>query len=228
MRPQKIMNQSAKSISKARPVLEPMEERCFKSVSSWSDSNIAGFSGDYFATALYGDNGDMWGVPTGAAGQGDDWDAWSYMQWDSNTSDGIDSGWHDVQLSINADGAGTGTWAENDETPQTFSVGTSTTIQSVIVQAAVASSGMEMDWSNLTIKFYNNGNLVETVSPANAPNASTMTANNGNPAESVMVVTPSATNDNGVAISGAVRLKATAGNYPMETDIFGQITINAH
>jgi hypothetical protein len=208
--------------------MEAVEPRCFKSVSAWSDPSVTTFNGDYFGEVLFGDNGNPWGVPTGVTGQGDEWNDWSFTNWDTNLDDGLDSDWRDVSLSINASGNGESSWEDGDEDPETFSAGTSSTIQSVTIQAAVAGNGLEMDWAGLTIRFYHNGALVETVNPTDGVSANTMNSSNGSPAESIMVVNPTATNANGVFISGMVRLKAGAGTYPGQTDIFGSITINAH
>jgi hypothetical protein len=208
------------------PVLaEPMEARLLRSVTSWTSDSISQPSGaTYFGEVLFGDDGDPYGYPTTEAGQSDQVTTWSYTQWDSNLDDGLDSGWHTIALSINPAATGEGIWSvDGDNT--TIAQSASGIIHQVTVQADVAGGQMEMDWKDLQIKFYRHGQLMETITPT-SPTAGSLTSSSTDPAESGIVVTASASDCDGVVVTGAVRLQAAQGTYPGPTDIFGQIAVS--
>ncbi len=206
-------------------LIESFEPRLFMSVTSWTSNQISDLSDSYFGEVLFGDNGSTWGYPTTEAGSTDTADTWTFTQWDPNPDDGIESESHEVALSINADGAGSGSWKVDSDSPASFSVASSGTIHQVAIRAAVMGSQMEMDWADVEVDFYQHGKLVETVVPA-APTVSTMDSTNNDPAESVVMVTPTNGNDDGVVVTGSVRLKAAQGTYPGPSDIFGQVLVS--
>jgi hypothetical protein len=206
--------------------MEPVEPRCFMSVTTWSDNSISDLSGaTYFGEVLLGDDGDPWGIATGTAGQYDEQETWSFAQWDSNLDDGLDSDWRSVSLSINSSGTGGATFQVATEEPGTFSAPSSGTIHQVTIRAAVTGAQMEMDWKNLRIEFYRQGQLMEAVQP-DGLSADTMTEGSSDPAESVAVVTTTAPNCDGVVVVGQARLRTAAGTYAGPSDIFGQILVS--
>jgi hypothetical protein len=204
---------------------ELLEPRRLMSVTGWTGSYITDLSGaDYFGTVLYGDNGDPWGSPTASAGNGGADAGWSYAEWDAYLDDGLDSGWRSVSFSLNTSGTGQLGFDVAGESIS-YSAGAPTSISSVTIRAAVLGAELAMDWANLNVGFYQNGQLVETVQPS-AISASTMNAGNNNPRETVIVMTPNASNCNGVLVTGNVRLRSAAGTYPNPNDIFADIRIS--
>jgi hypothetical protein len=207
-------------------VIEPIESRLFKSVSSWQDDYISDLSGaSYFGAVYVGDNGDPWGYATTDAGTNDEPQVWSYITWDSNPDDGLDSGWRGMQLDVNTGGNGGGSWEVDSAGPGTFAASTNTVIHSVTLRAAVMMSQMQIDIASITVEFYHEGQIVETVHP-DGVSASTMTSTTSDPREAIEVITPTASNCDGVSVAAVVRLQTAEGTYAQGADIFGQVLVS--
>jgi hypothetical protein len=201
--------------------METFEARRLMSTTAWTAETISEISGDYFGEVLVGDNGNVSGIPTVTAGSGGEADSWTFNTWDSNVDDGFDSEWVGVQFSI---GAGQGAWEVSNSGAATFSTGTSPSIGSVTIQAAVMSAYMKMSWQDVTVNFYSGGQLMESVSVADF--AADTTDGAGWTEESGVIVAASGSNYDGVVITAQVRLEALEGMYPGPSDIFGQVVIN--
>src|SRR5581483_1585049 len=202
-------------------VVESVEPRTFMSVSTWSSSTVSSLSGNYFGDVLVGDNGDPWGVAAGIAGQGSTKETWNYTEWDSDLDDGMDSDWRTFGVSINTANNGEVDFQVGSGT-SSYTTSPSGVIHSVKIAADVSGSGLSMDWQDLTVSFYRDGRMIESDSLADF-GVSTM--NGGYQQEKGVVLTPTATNCNGVSIVGSVRLQAAAGTWPGGTDIMGQVAI---
>lgn len=207
-----------------RPVIEVCESRLFKSVTTWSSDTPTSIDNDEYAAIEYGDNGYPYGMPTASAGQGTDEDVWSSTVWDSDPSNGVDSGLRSFSFSVNSADDGTASLAVDDESAQTFSVDPDAAIHSVTIQADAAYGGISFAWSDLTISFYHDGTLVDTEQPS-AVSAGDLNSTSGDASESGAIVTTSA-NANGVAIRGQVEIRSAEGVYPSGTDVSGQISIS--
>jgi len=108
-------------------------------------------------------------------------------------------------------------------TPITYSLTTYGTVSEVQVVAGVqinASSAV----TDLIIQFYKGGTLIETFNLTAGPSVDTTTASNPVAAQ-VLAVTPAASNNDQVVVSGNVQMQAPAGTYPNVDDIFVQVFI---
>lgn len=214
--------------SHSRPAVEAIEQRRLMSattVTAWSDSTVSDLSGSCFGCIAFGDNGNADGIPTSAAGNGGDAQVWAYTGWDENLNDGLDSGLVAFKMGMNVAGDGSATLDVGGSGSETFGVGTSQSIHQVTIQAAVSGTQMQMIWGDLKVQFYSHGQLVDEVAVA-GPTADTMSGTSGSAAESVVTVSTSASNYDGVCITGTVRLVAAQGTYPNPTDIFGQVVVS--
>lgn len=198
-------------MNSARQVVELLEARRF------CDSA-------YFASVLFGDNGDDYGVPTSASGVGDDVQGVAYRNWDSDLDDGVDSGDQDLVFSINTNSTPDATLSVANDDSGEFSVSSTTTLHSVELRAAVAGPGMEFVFSNIQIRFYSGSSVVESVN-VNDLTADTRDASSWDPAEATTTITPTASNVNGVKVLATFQMKANAGVYPGPTDIGGQVFV---
>jgi hypothetical protein len=206
-----------------RPLMEACESRLFKSVSSWTSDSPTTVDNDEYATIEYGDNGYPYGMPTESAGQGTDEDVWSSTVWASDPDDGVYSGWRAFDFSVNSANDGNASLSVDDTDAQTFSVDPNAAIHSVTIQADAMYGGISFSWSDLTVSFYHNGQLVDTEQPANF-SAGDLNSTSSDASESGVVVTTS-DNANGVEVKGFAEIQSAAGVYPGGTDVFGQISI---
>ena len=75
------------------PWIEALENRVHQSFAIEANSYISDISGySLFAEVCYGDNGDPWGQEEVGLGNGMGSYSWSDVEWDSDLSDGFDSG----------------------------------------------------------------------------------------------------------------------------------------
>lgn len=110
-------------------------------------------------------------------------------------------------------------------TPISYSLTTYGAIAQIQVIAGVqinASSAV----TALVIQFYKGGSLIETFNLTAGPAVDTTSASNPVAAE-VVAVTPAASNNDQVVVSGNIRMQAPAGTYPDVDDIFVQVFIQA-
>jgi hypothetical protein len=147
----------------------------------------------------------------------------SYTTWDTNLTDGLDSGWKNVTFALNNKNNGDMSVKVGLSNVLTINVGSSVVVNSVTVRAAVQGSFMEMDWRSISVKFYSGTSIVET-DPLSDFGASTMTSDTTQ--EAVTVLTPNVSNCTGVTVTGQARLQAAQGTTVGPNDIFGQILIN--
>src|SRR5262249_18282346 len=89
------------SLSSRRPLYEALEHRRLQTTTSWTADSISNLSGTYAAEVLVGSNSSD---PSGSAAMevgvnGVSTDQ-SFVEWDSDPSDGLDSDWQSVQYSI--------------------------------------------------------------------------------------------------------------------------------
>jgi len=205
--------------------MERMEARQFRSLASWTANTISDLSGDFFGSAMFGDNGDLYGIATSTAGIASTEHVSLFAMWDSDYEDGVNSLSRSVSLSLNRTANGAASWSCQGGGSGTFTVGTDLSISSVTIRAAVLEDGMRMEWNTLAVSFYDGGVRGESVYILNIV-ADTMNTSNNAPLESVVIVTPEGTSYDGVVVSGRVKLQAEVGVYPAADDLFGQIFIN--
>lgn len=219
------MNLLRQATRRAQPIfiLEPIEPRRHLSLTSWVSDTLSILTDAYFGEVRFGNDGDPLGYATGMSGVGEIPVTWSYTTWDTNLTDGLDSGWKTVTFALNNKNNGDMSFKVGLSNILTLNVGPSVAVNSVTLRAAVQGASMEMDWHNITVKFYSGTSMVES-DPIPDFAASTMTS--GTTQESVTVLTPTAQNCTGVTVAAQVRLQAAQGTTVGPNDIFGQILIN--
>ena len=205
--------------------IEILESRDLKTVTYSSGSTPSDPSGTYFGAVIFGDNGNDPGVPTASAGVGDDTSGVAYITWDQNPWDGVDNGGTSVTFAVNIDSSHAGTFAIGDDNSIGFNVDSSQQVHSVTLRGLVTGPGMAFDWSDVQVSFYSGGSLVESQSVSTLQ-ADTMDSTNWDPEEAMAVVTPTASNVDGVKITATAHLQSTDGTYPGWTDISGQIFVS--
>jgi hypothetical protein len=187
------------------------------------DYDVSSF-GSY---ALYmdvqvGSNGDTGGDPTYDVGDDQGEEAWAYKQWDSNLSDGFDTG--DINVQFTGDSSGQESMAVGSDAPIAYSGDSSGAISSVVFQAGVMIPA-EAKFSDITVQFWSGTTLRETVSFASGPDANTMNTPATPQAEQILTVTPTFSDCNKVRISATERLRAPAGTFPSSTNMFCDVFV---
>src|SRR4051794_27897442 len=142
--------------------LEAVEPRRHFSVVTWVSDVLSDLSDVYFADVQMGSDGNPTGYATGIAGVGDTQRIWSYTTWDPNLSDGLDSGWRLITFALNNKSNGSLTFKVGTGSLQTFNAGSSITVNSLTMRAAVQGANMELDWRSISVNFYAGTSIVET------------------------------------------------------------------
>lgn len=212
--------------SPASPIrLEPLEGRRHLSVSYWSAesvSSITDFSigGD----VRYGDNGDPYGMGEAAICTPSQQLDVGLVTWDGDPYDGIDSGWRSVVLDATLGATDAVDFAVGS-TAVAEGADLASSIGAVTIRAAVSGPDMAVEWDAIVVRFYRDGQLVETVSVDDL-SADRLGSSDPDPYEAGATVTPSASDYDRVVISGQVRVRAAEGTYPWGTDLFAQVLIS--
>jgi hypothetical protein len=195
-------------------------------VSNSSISTITGYC--VYAEAQYGSNGDPSGAPEfdeGGVGGGD---ISGRIVWDTDTSDGLDSGWVAVVMTAPPGGGSShpAVWAVGGGTPSSLNFAGQTygTIVSVEIRAGVQIPA-EFYWQNILVSFYRNGRMTEQYIQDTGPQVITTGDTPPVAAEQILTVTPQFNNNTQVVISGQIRLVCAEGIIPGADDIFGQIFV---
>jgi hypothetical protein len=191
------------------------------------DQGVSYFSSPaLYATLEYGSNGDPYGDPTYTEGDDQGEENWGFNVWDSDISDGINTGAVPVQftgLSNGNESLSVGTGA----TPLTYSGDSFGTIASVQVQAAVQIPA-SVQWSSLSFNFYTGSTLEESDVFSAGPSVNTINTPNSPTAEQILTVIPTSQSCNKVVVTGTLQMTAPAGTYPGPTDMFSNIAINSN
>jgi len=146
--------------------------------------------------------------------------------WDDDLSDGFDSGNVTVGLQARADGEATVAVADSTSGDVSASGGSIGNVGQVVVRLGVQGAQMQVRWNNLTVNFYRNGVLRESLSLA-AP--AQVTGTDQAPVrEELLTFVPSDTDDDEVVVTGAVRLTSSEPDLqPDPNQIFSQILVYA-
>jgi hypothetical protein len=183
---------------------------------------------DDYAYSLYGSmsvgsNGDPNGDPTMTAGDDQGEEVWGYQVWDSDTSDGFDTG--NVPVDFTGDTSGNESLTVGSSGPLTYAGDSFGSISSVQLQAGVQIPA-SASWSNVVVSFYNGSQLLETDCVASGPSVNTINTPSTPAAEQVLTVIPTAQNATSVSVSGNMRMTSPNGN-PGSADMFCNIFINS-
>ncbi len=152
--------------------------------------------------------------------------------WDANLADGFDSGQVAIQLVGNPGGGANGVSFSvqgGSVDPLNYSGVTYGTIQKVEVRAKVAAGGLRLTFSDLIVRFYKAGVLVETINvPAqDTPVASTWDTSSPASALFVVRITPENADPDKVVVDANVRLESQSTTLPHASWINGQILVAA-
>jgi hypothetical protein len=184
-----------------------------------SISDIYGYG--LYADWRVGSNGDSSGDPSYTMGDDQGEEAWGYSQWDSDLSDGFDTGNISVRFAGSSDGSESLT-VGSDATLQ-YSGDAMGTITSVEFRAGVMVAG-EAKFSDINIQFYHDNTLVEAIPVGSGPDANTINSSSLQQ-EQTLTVTPTAPNVNKVFISATTRLDSKTDTAPATSDLFCNIFV---
>jgi hypothetical protein len=193
-------------------------------MTSWGDNDIVYLPGyNYEAQLQIGDDGYPGGVPgatlsiagteTGSTGV-----IWGDM------SDGLDSGWHGVQFSVNTASGGEADLSVGNSGSDVISSTSTGTLSQVAITAGVDEWGLSMQWQDIQVDFYSGTTLVDSASIPTM-GVDTTNADTNDPAEAITQISTNAQNVTKVVVTGQVRMTANAGVYPANTDIFAQVQV---
>jgi hypothetical protein len=178
-----------------------------------------------FADLLAGTNGSFAWAPELYVGSTSDDATSAQRMWDGNLDDGFDSDSVFVSFDASlASGSATLSTSTADSSPDASYTGTTGgTIGSVLIRAGAQVPG-DVDWSDISVTFWNGSQQGETINISAGPDANAADSSTG-VAEQTLVVTPASSNYNHVTVSGALRMQAPTGVWPGGNDLFGQILI---
>jgi hypothetical protein len=181
-----------------------------------------------------GSNGSGGGSPGVVLGQGNN-PSTANPTWDSNPSDGFDSGWVTVQMTASAGGGANGvTYSviqpDGTTTDVSYSGASYGTINTVQVQAAASAGNMKVSYRSVVVQYYQGDTLVQTIvlPDACAPVADTTGAGAPSSASEVSDLPPGSPSNTKVVVTAQVRMQSPQTTPPPPTAITGQIFIFAN
>jgi hypothetical protein len=169
-----------------------------------------------------GSNSNDWGMPALLVGSTFDDAAADQYKWDANQSDGFDSGWVQVDLTMCSDGAAT--LSVNDGERQVSYQGAPTgEILWFALRAGLSGSDDTVSFRNIQFKFYNGATdgaaaEVDTLDDVSATTVGTSNAD----AEAIVEFGPEGCGYHKAVFSAQVRLQS-AQQWPDPTELFGQV-----
>jgi len=185
-----------------------------------------------YADAEFGGNGDESGEPSYDCGSSDSDNVYGYITWDSDLSDGLDSGTRTLSFQALEGGSNGVEWNVQGGSAGTlqFTDQTYGAIQSVKIRAAVILQGCKCTLSGIVLKFYKNGSLVETITLTSATNpvADTRADDAPDEREQITTITPTNSDNTKLVVTGNLRLEAVEGDLPGPSDLQAQIFVFAN
>lgn len=179
------------------------------------------YDGQSFAEVRAGSDGYYWGDSEYLTGPNGDDTTDGRTEWDSDLSDGFDTG--NVPVVIDGSSAGT------TLSPQGADDGAITSPDAIVgivhevdLRAVVMAPDSEAIWSSIQVEFFKNHQLTQTISVPTLDAKGTADAPSQ---EALAIVTPNATDNDEVLITGTVRLTATEPGQPATEQMFCQAII---
>jgi len=164
---------------------------------------------------------------------GGDWSV-GHVTWDANLANGFDSGWVNVQLTLEAGGGANNVrWTASPggvAVQLPYSGVTYGAITKVQVRASASGPNRRMSWASLQVRFLRAGTEVDSIAiPAECwPVASTFGGGPGASDQRIIQITPALNSDpDKVIVSGSVRLESQATTLPGPDAVNGQIYVYA-
>jgi hypothetical protein len=179
-----------------------------------------------------GSNSNDWGTPSLMVGSSPNDASAQQYQWDTDPSDGFDSGWVQVDLSVSSDG--TTALSINDGERQVIYQGAPTgEIQWFALRAGLSGSDDTVSFRNIQFKFYDGPTdgvaaEIDTVDDISATTVGTSAAagTTDTDTEAIVEVGPEGSGYQKAVFSAQVRLQS-AQQWPDPTELFGQVFVYA-
>lgn len=195
-----------------------------ESLVAMSFSAIDGYA--VYADLRCGSNNLLSGVPELDVGASPDDENSGKIVWDSNLSDGFDSGWVSVELDINAAGGqGSVVWSV-----QNISVGYASQqfneIDGFILRAGVSASGSIVSFRNVYAQFFWNGSDAQPAQTVIQDGATASTVGTtASDAEDIVLMGPDGSGYRKARVFAQVRMQSPS--LPNPNDLFGQVFVYA-
>ncbi|MGE5609248.1 MAG: hypothetical protein ACM359_08340 [Bacillota bacterium] len=192
---------------------------------SYQVTDVSGY--ELYSELRYGQNGSGFcGYETQAGSSPSD-TLLGRVTWDSNTSDGFDSGWQSIELIVHVGSEGsTLQWSVGGTTLEYYA-GAFNTIEQIQIQSAVTTQAA-LSWDSLQVSFYSSGVQTESCSTTTGPTVDQMSQSGSGTMEKFVTITPqSGSNVDEVHITANVRLMAPQGVPLTANSIFGKVFIDA-
>ena len=139
--------------------------------------------------------------------------------WDSDLTDGFDSGDVPVCLSATAGSPGSASWMVSGGSPGTLSGQITFGVIHSVEILANARAGGKVSWSNLTITFFKDGQPTQTITiPIECHPIA-------DPMLQVLEVVPDSDDNTGVVVTGSVRLRNAGTSLPGPTDMTAGVQV---
>lgn len=187
-------------------------------------SHVSGYA--VYMDARIGGNGDPDGIPEVVSGRVGQNPVYDRITWDSDLDDGFDTGTVLGSVAATETGGGPHASTPRGGDVQAFSSTVSGQIDKVQIRALAQAAG-GVEWSNVAIKFYNHGVLVDSYAADAGPSVDQSDATGWCESEAILEVRPTAglVYDQ-VVVDGSFRLFYDAERVePGATDLAGQIFI---
>jgi hypothetical protein len=145
--------------------------------------------------------------------------------WDGDPTDGVDSGWVDLDFTLDAvNDTITYSVGGGDVLTYSFAGKGIDSVDEIAIRAAVTNQAA-MLWQNLDVSFYHDGILADSYQ-GDGPQADLRADPQSGSQDDMLYIQPEASNINQIHVTAQVRLAAPAGVYLGENDIFGGLLIH--
>jgi hypothetical protein len=186
----------------------------------------AGYS--VYADLKIGSNGNDEGVSELTAADASGAAAYGHTTWDEDVSDGVDSGWVQVQLVAGPSGV---TWTVGNRPPVQVADSVGGEVLSLKVRAAVSGANRQSSWRDLVASFYDSADADLSqpqeqmmLARSRTPVASTMDAADPTAeADQVTDIIPEGSGYSKMMLTASVRIESLSGIIPSPDSMFGQV-----
>jgi hypothetical protein len=188
-------------------------------------TNMTGYSA--FAEARLGSNGDSSGVPEITVGTDSSHVSTGRVCWDSDPSDGLDSGWTLGAFTAAPSGSThSASWdvAGASPEPVVYSNVNYAGVFEVDLRAMTLTSGLAA-WQSIDVAFMKNGVITDHYTSYTGPSVDDTAASGIVSDEQILKVMSSYSDNDSVVISGDMRLAYPEGIYPGPNDLADQIYV---
>lgn len=172
----------------------------------------------------YGTDGSGSGTPELDAGAAGDL-VTAPMTWDSNLSNGLDSGSVQVSLLVRTGDTTIMQWTVGNEVMTYY--GPSYTNISELAITAADSAKASISWNNMQLSFFSQGSEVDSYYTAQGPKVDQTGLSSPQFKEDVLTVTPQNSYVDEIRMTATIRMTAPQGVSLSPNALFGQVLIKA-